>query len=49
MVNTEENMTNIQKAETLVTVRDSETFTAKHVAIGMAIRNMMENPFPDVI
>ena len=40
MVNSEENMTNLNNAETQVAVRDRRTLTGVNVEIGMATRDM---------
>ena len=43
MVNSEDNMTNLNNAETGVTIGDSRTFTGKNVVIGTSIINVTEN------
>ena len=44
MVNLEENMTNLYNFETRVTIGDSITLTGTNLEIGIAIRDMVENP-----
>ena len=43
MLNSEDNMTNLNNAETGVTIGDSRTFTGKNVVIGTSIINVTEN------